>query len=150
MSDPSDAPRPAGPIEAAAHALTGWLGSTTSIGLALAALALWALARPLFASRQDWVDAVTVGLASLSFLLMLLLQRSQNKDTRALHLKLNELIASQRGASNRLIGLESLSEADAHRLHGHYQSLAERARGEDDPTAPHTIEESAGGRNGEP
>ena len=150
MSDETDDPRPAGPFEAAAHALTGWLGSATSLALALAVLALWALARPLFASREDWVDAVTVGLSAASFLLMLLLQRSQNKDTKALHLKLNELIASQRGASNRLIDLESLSEADAHRLHGHYKELAERAKGEDDPTARHTVEESAGGRDGNP
>jgi low affinity Fe/Cu permease len=124
--------------------MTGWLGSTSSIGLALVALAGWTLSRPLFPTRQDRVDTLVISLAVLSFLLMLLLQRGQNKDTLALQLKLNELIASQRGASNRLIDLESLSEDDARSLHRHYQRLANNMKDEDDPTAPHSVEESAG------
>jgi low affinity Fe/Cu permease len=147
MSKQPEEPRAAGPFETAVHALTGWLGSTASIALAVAMVGAWALARPLFASREDWVDTLVIALAALSFLLMLLLQRSQNKDTLALQLKLNELIASQHGASNRLIDLENLSEADARKLHRHYQRLAKHTKGEDDLTAPHTVEESAGGRN---
>jgi low affinity Fe/Cu permease len=143
VSEQPEEPRPAGPFESAVHALTGWLGGAASLAVALAAIAAWALARPLFDTWQSWLDVLAVSLSALSFLLMLLLQRSQNKDTLALQLKLNELIASQRGASNRLIDLENLSEEDARRLHRHYQRLAKHAKGEDDPTAPHTVEEAA-------
>ncbi len=135
MSERTEPPQAPDRMEAAVHALTGWLGSTSSILLTLAALAAWALSGPLFASRQAWLETLLVPLTVLTFVLMLLLQRSQNKDTRALQLKLNELIASQEGASNRLIGLESRPEEEARRLHGHYQDLAERARGEADPAA---------------
>src|SRR4051812_32294567 len=123
MSVEPEEPSKPGRLEHAVHSLTGWLGGNASILCTLAAVAARGGSRSLFTARQDWQDALIVPLNALSFVLILLLQRSQNKDTLALQLKLNELIASQRGASNRLIDLESLSEAEVVRLHRHYQSL---------------------------
>jgi low affinity Fe/Cu permease len=62
------------------------------------------------------------------FLMLLLLQRSQNKDTLALQIKLNEVVAALKGASNRLIAVENLSEDEIQRLHDHFQELASQAR----------------------
>ena len=71
-----------------------------------------------------------------------LIQRSQNKDTRAIELKLNELVAAMEGASNRLIGIEELSESDLDTLRRHYQRLSEMAAKEMDITRSHSLDEA--------
>ncbi len=83
-------------------------------------------------------------------MLIFLLQRSQNKAVLTLQLKLNEVIASQHGASNRLIALENLSEAEVEFLQRHYQSLATSARADEDPGKVHSVEEAAGTIRGHP
>ena len=79
--------------------------------------------------RNDraWQNAITVTLTILSFLLIFLLQRTQNKALLSIHLKLNEIVASQHGASNHLIDVENRSEAEVGRLHQHYQKLAAKS-----------------------
>ena len=130
-------------FERAVHGTTRWMGSTPAILLVLSAVMAWLLCRPLFETRQDWQDAMTTPLCVLTFVLLFLLQRSQNKAMLAVQLKLNEIIASRRGASNRLIDLENLSEEDVARLHRHYQALAAGTSAEEDPGAPHSVEEAA-------
>ena len=136
----------AGPplFEGTVHTLSGWLGSTPGLLLVLAAVTAWLLSRPLFESRQDWQDLAIVPAKALTFVLIFLLQRSQNKAVLTLQLKLNEVIASQQGASNRLIALENLSEAEVAFLQRHYQSLATSAQADDDPGKVHSVEEAAG------
>jgi low affinity Fe/Cu permease len=74
--------------------------------------------------------------------MVFLIQRSQNKDSQALHLKLNEIVAVLQGASNRLINVEDLTEQEVQTLHRHYQKLAELARRERTLTESHSIEEA--------
>jgi low affinity Fe/Cu permease len=74
--------------------------------------------------------------------MVFLIQRSQNKDALAIHLKLNELVAAMKGASNRLIEAEGLTEKELNALRRHYQELAALAAREADLTKSHSVEEA--------
>jgi low affinity Fe/Cu permease len=71
-----------------------------------------------------------------------LIQRAQNKDSLAIHLKLNEIVAAMTGASNRLVDVESLSEKELDHLHRFYSELASLCRREQDITVSHSVEEA--------
>jgi len=74
--------------------------------------------------------------------MVFLIQRTQNKDSLALHLKLNEIVAALEGASNRLIEVEALSERDLQTLRKHYRELADLSRAAEDVTESHSVEEA--------
>jgi low affinity Fe/Cu permease len=78
----------------------------------------------------------------VTFLMVFLIQRSQNKDALAVQLKLNELVAAMKGASNRLIDVEDLSEHELEVLHAHYRTLANMAKREADVACSHSVEEA--------
>jgi len=78
----------------------------------------------------------------VTFLMVFLIQRAQNKDALALHLKMNEIVAAMRGASNRLIDIEDLTEEEVQVLHQHYRKLAAMAKEESDIQSSHSIEEA--------
>jgi len=128
-----------------AHGLTRWLGSTFAFLLVLLFVGGWFASRSLFDSRESWQNTIMVTLAIVTFLLLFLLQRTQNKALLAIQLKLNEIVATQQGASNRLIDLENLSESEIARLHRHFQALATQAQAEENLGVYHTVEESARG-----
>jgi low affinity Fe/Cu permease len=75
-------------------------------------------------------------------LMVFLIQRSQNKDALAIHLKLNEIVAALEGASNRLIDVESLTEKEIQTLHKHYKELVRMAKADLSLTNSHSIEEA--------
>jgi len=102
---------------------TRWTGSSWAIGLAVLMLLIWLITGPFFHWSDTWQLVMNTIASIITFLMVFLLQRSQNKDTLAIQTKLNELIASQRGADNRLINLEDLSEDEVRKLHQHYQQL---------------------------
>jgi low affinity Fe/Cu permease len=129
-------------FERGVHALTRWLGSTMAFVLVLLAIGTWFVSRKYFETDVAWQNAIMVTLAILTFLLLFLLQRTQNKALLSIQLKLNEIVASQPGASNRLIDLENLPEAEVDRLHKHFQAIALRAQEEENPGEYHTVEES--------
>jgi low affinity Fe/Cu permease len=137
-------PRPLIPLEKTAHTMSRWLGSTPAFVLVLLGIVGWFIARPWFSSTEAWQNAIMVTLAIVTFLLLFMLQRAQNKALLSIHLKLNEILASQQGASNRLIGIENLTEAEVAEMHEHFQSLVNATRAEKNPCAYHTVEESAG------
>lgn len=134
------------PVETMAHGLTRWLGRTSAFLLVVLFIGAWLASRPFFDTRESWVDAIVVTLAIVTFLLILLLQRSQNKAVLSIQLKLNEIVATQQGASNRLIDLENLPEAEIARLHRHFQTLATQAKAEGNRGDFHTVEEAAGAK----
>src|SRR5664279_541275 len=74
--------------------------------------------------------------------MVFLIQRSQNKDSLALHLKLNEIVAAMKGASNRMIDVESLTERELRVLHAHYETLARMAKRDIDLLSSHSVEEA--------
>src|SRR6185369_11123804 len=84
------------------------------------------------------------GTTIVTFLMVFLIQRAQNKDAQTIQLKLNEIVAALQGASNRLINVEDLSEAEVQVLHRHYNKLNELARRDSARTESHSIEEATG------
>jgi low affinity Fe/Cu permease len=103
-------------------------GSFWAFSLALTVITVWAATGPLFGFSETWQLIINTGTTIITFLMVFLIQHAQNKENRALQLKLNELIAATRGASNRLIDLEDLSEHEIEALYHRYQRLANSAR----------------------
>jgi low affinity Fe/Cu permease len=135
--------RKAGMLEASAGWATTWTGSSWAFALALASIALWIATGPLFHYSDTWQLVVNTATTIITFLMVFLIQRSQNKESRALQLKLNELIAAVQGASNRLINVEDLSEAEIRTLHTHYERLLELAKRDERITTSHSVEEAS-------
>lgn len=111
-----------------ASSVTRWAGSPAAFCGALLAVLLWALTGPLFGFSQTWQLVINTATTIVTFLMVFLIQQSQNKDSVALHLKLNELLAANREASNRMIGIEDLDEQDLREVASFYMRLSDRAK----------------------
>jgi low affinity Fe/Cu permease len=120
---------------------TRWTGSTTAFILAAATIVVWIVTGPMFHWSDTWQLVANTFTTIVTFLMVFLIQRTQNKDSLALQLKLNEVVAAIEGASNRLISVEDLSEEELRTLHEHYATLAEMAK-EHRLTDSHSIEEA--------
>ena len=120
---------------------TRWAGSPLAFALATFAVVVWAATGHLFDYSENWQLVVNTGTTIVTFLMVFLIQQSQNKDSVALHLKLNELLAAHRTASNRMIGIESLDEQDLREVAAFYTRLAERAKTSGPIKEVHSIDE---------
>jgi low affinity Fe/Cu permease len=129
-------------LESLSWAVTRWTGSSGAFAAAVSIVLAWALIGPLFRFSDTWQLVINTGTTIVTFLMVFLIQRSQNKDSVALHLKLNELVAAMEGASNRLIDVEALTERELTVLRKHYRELAKLAHDETDLTKSHSIEEA--------
>jgi low affinity Fe/Cu permease len=129
-------------FEAFSKVITRFTGSTAAFGCALAVIVLWALVGPIFRFSDTWQLVINTGTTIVTFLMVFLIQRAQNKDSLALHLKLNELVAAMSSASNRLVDVESLSEEEQAHLHRFYHELAALCRKEGDLRISHSVEEA--------
>ena len=98
-------------------------GSAWSFGTAVLVVLAWGLTGPLFRFSDTWQLVINTGTTILTFLMVFLIQHTQNKESRAVQLKLNELLASTEGASNRLISIEDFSEDDLEDLHLRFLKL---------------------------
>ena len=119
------------------------LGRSTAFVLAILGVGLWAVTGPFFGWSDTWQLVINTGTTIVTFLMVFLIQRTQNKDARAIHMKLNEIVAALEGASNRLIDVEDLTEEDIETLHRHYQKLVEMAKKDMKLTQTHSVEEAA-------
>src|SRR5262245_59269666 len=90
-------------LERLSHAVTAWTGSSWAFALAAAVIIVWLITGPLFHFSDTWQLVINTGTTIVTFLMVFLIQRSQNKDSLAIQLKLNEIVAAIPGASNRLI-----------------------------------------------
>ena len=102
----------------------------------------WALTGPLFGYSETWQLVINTGTTIITFLMVFLIQRAQNKDSLVLHLKLNELLAATQGASNRLINAQDFSEEEIRTLHDFYCALAKLAKQDNDFGKTHSVEEA--------
>jgi low affinity Fe/Cu permease len=105
-------------------------------------IVIWAVTGPIFGFSDTWQLVINTGTTIVTFLMVFLIQRTQNKDALAIQLKLNELVAAMEGASNRLIDCESLTEDELRVLHQHYAKLVTMSKKELALTASHSIEEA--------
>ena len=117
-------------------------GTSTAFILACLVILIWITTGPLFHFSDTWQLVINTGTTIVTFLMVFLIQRSQNKDALAIHLKLNEIVAALDGASNRLIDVEDLTEAEIKTLHIHYQKLVSMAKKDMKLTQSHSIEEA--------
>jgi low affinity Fe/Cu permease len=111
-----------------ASAVTRWAGSPLAFCASVVTVGAWALLGPFYRFSENWQLVINTGTTIVTFLMVFLIQQSQNKDSVALHLKLNELLAAHRSASNRMIGIEQLDEEDLREVAAFYARLATRAK----------------------
>lgn len=130
-------------LEKFSHQATRATGTSLAFVLAVGVVLAWLITGPIFKYSDTWQLVINTGTTIITFLMVFLIQRAQNKDAVAIHLKLNEIVAALEGASNRLIDVEDLSEADIEALRKYYRRLIELARKDDNLTSTHSIEEAA-------
>jgi low affinity Fe/Cu permease len=129
-------------FERFASAATRFTGSVPAFALALGIILFWAITGPIFHFSDTWQLVINTGTTIVTFLMVFLIQQTQNKDGLAIQLKLNELVAALEGASNRLISVEDLTGEELQILRAHYQLLAKRAQELADTKESHSIEEA--------
>jgi len=124
-----------------ASRVTRWAGSPVAFAAALLSVVIWAALGHYFNYSENWQLVINTGTTIVTFLMVFMIQQSQNKDSIALHLKLNELLAATRQASNRMIGIEDLDEQDLREVADFYVRLAARARDGGKGKETHSIDE---------
>lgn len=103
-------------------------GRPATFVVAVAIILAWALTGPLFGFSDTWQLVINTGTTIVTFLMVFLIQNTQNRDSEAIQVKLDELIRAVEGAHNALLDLEELEEKDLDRIRTSYKKLAERAR----------------------
>jgi low affinity Fe/Cu permease len=130
-------------FEKAAAKATHATGSTPAIILAFILVLAWLFCGPLFHYSQKWQMIINTGTTTITFLMVFLIQKSQNKDSLAIQLKLNELVAAHEFASNRLVNVEDMTEEELKVIQKYYSKLSDFARKEDEnPQQSHSIDET--------
>ncbi|HTD99491.1 MAG TPA: low affinity iron permease family protein [Mucilaginibacter sp.] len=115
-------------------------GSSAAFIIAISVIVIWGVTGPIFNYSDTWQLIINTGTTVVTFLMVFLIQKSQNKDSKAIHLKLNELLASHEGASNRMVDIEDLTEIELDQLHKFYVQLSDLAEKEDELTCTHSID----------
>ena len=129
-------------FETFATFITHAVGHPVAFIIAVLVIILWGVSGPIFKFSDTWQLIINTSTTIVTFLMVFLIQLSQNKDSEAIQLKLNELVAAQKGASNRLINVEDLSEEDLQKLHKYYNKLSELAKKKKEIGESHSIEEA--------
>ena len=122
--------------------ITKATGSPAAFITAMSVIIVWGISGPLFDYSDTWQLVINTGTTIITFLMVFVIQQSQNKDTMAIHLKLNELIASSEKASNHLIDIEDLTEDELEVLKKFYIKLSVLADKENDLHASHSLDEA--------
>ena len=105
-------------------------GHPGAFGLAALVIAAWLVTGPIFGYSDTWQLVINTGTTIVTFLMVFLIQNTQNRDSHAVQLKLDEIIRSLEGAHNALLDIEELEEGDLDRIRSRYVDLAKKARGE--------------------
>jgi low affinity Fe/Cu permease len=103
-------------------------GHPLAFVVAMTIVAVWAITGPLFQYSDTWQLVINTGTTIVTFLMVFLIQNTQNRDTAAMHIKLDELIRAVQGAHNALLDLEEMEDADIETLRKDYERLASDAR----------------------
>lgn len=115
-------------------------GSATAFITAVLIILIWGITGPVFKFSDVWQLVINTSTTIITFLMVFLIQKSQNKDSKAIHLKLNELIAADKYASNRMVDIEDLSEKELNKLHEFYHTLSDLAEKDSDIHKSHSID----------
>lgn len=109
-----------------AHATSDAVGSPWAFGIAVIAIVAWALSGPFLNFSTTWQLLINTITTVLTFLMVFLIQNMQNRDAKAIHLKLDELIRSVKAARNEMIDLEDMADEDLEKLHKEFQLVRSR------------------------
>ena len=110
-----------------AQATSNWAGSQSAFVLAFGSILLWAVTGPIFRYSDTWQMVINTGTTIVTFLMVFLIQNTQNRDGAALQTKLDELIRAVEGAENALINMEEMTEDELEATHARFIKLAEQA-----------------------
>ncbi|CAN5890661.1 hypothetical protein BH11BAC4_BH11BAC4_08750 [soil metagenome] len=134
-------------IEKNFHRFSNWVakatGSPAAFFSALTIVILWAISGRFFHYSEVWQMIINTGTTIITFLMIFIIQQSQNKDTTAIHLKLNELIASNKNTSNRLVASEDMTPAELEVIKKYYRKLSEKSNDKESVYAIHSFDEKA-------
>ncbi len=125
-----------------ATGVTRATGSTAAFILAFLVVLVWAVSGPFFHYSANWQLVINTGTTIITFLMVFLIQKAQNKDSLAIQLKLNELVAAHEFASNRLVNVENMSEEDLKVIQKYYTGLSSMAKREESLQESHSIDEA--------
>ncbi|OXB01889.1 low affinity iron permease family protein [Flavobacterium pectinovorum] len=117
-------------------------GSTTAFLSAFLIVIVWAVCGPIFNYSETWQLVINTGTTIITFLMVFLIQKAQNKDSLAIQLKLNELVASNKYSSNSLVDIESMTEEEMIIIQKYYHRLSELAKKEVSIKTSHSIDEA--------
>lgn len=129
-------------FDSVAKAVTQFAGRPAAFIIAVMFVVVWAIAGPFFDFSETWQLVINTTTTIITFLMVFIIQQSQNKDTMAVQLKLNELIACNKKASNRLIDIEDLTEQELIVLKKFYIKLADLAEKDQELYSSHSIDEA--------
>jgi low affinity Fe/Cu permease len=129
-------------FERFSNTISSYSGSSPVFMTAIGLILLWAVTGPVFHFSNTWLLIVNTGTSIITFLMVFLIQKAQNKEAIAVQLKLNELIASNNSASNRLLNIQDLSEDELTTLYEHYKRLVELTQKARSNTKSHTVEDA--------
>jgi low affinity Fe/Cu permease len=129
-------------LEKFSTAVTSAAGSTPAFIIALTLVICWAITGPMFNYSEEWQLVINTGTTIITFLMVFLIQKSQNKDSLAIQLKLNELVASHEFASNRLVNVENMTEDELKVIRKYYAHLSEFTKKEESLQQSHSIDEA--------
>jgi len=129
-------------FEKVSNTITTYSGSTPVFVIAVGLILVWGFSGPVFHFSNTWLLIVNTGTSIITFLMVFLIQKSQNKESIAVQLKLNELIAANNSASNRLLNIQDLSEDQLNTLYEHYRTLVELTQKAKSNTKSHSIEDA--------
>jgi len=131
-----------GVMEKFSSHVTAMTGTTPAFIIAFSLVLVWAATGPVFDFSEEWQMVINTGTTIITFLMVFLIQKSQNKDSLAVQLKLNELVASHEFASNRLVNVEDMTEDELKVIKKYYISLSELAKKEGSLQQSHSIDEA--------
>jgi low affinity Fe/Cu permease len=129
-------------FESFASSATKASGSPIAFAIAFLIVLIWGASGPLFHFSQTWQTIISTSTTIITFLMVFLIQKSQNKDSLAIQLKLNELVAANEFASNRLLNVEKMTEDELKVIHKYYSKLSDFTKNEDTITQSHSIDET--------
>jgi low affinity Fe/Cu permease len=129
-------------FEKFASSATKVTGSSYAFLIAVSIIVVWAITGPIFKFSDTWQLVINTGTTIVTFLMVFVIQQTQNKDSMALQLKLNELIACEERASNRLIDIEDMSQEELETIKKFYVKLASLAKKEMDLHTSHSVDEA--------
>jgi low affinity Fe/Cu permease len=118
------------------------VGSSYAFGIAFGLIVVWLITGPFFDFSETWQLIINTGTTIITFLMVFLIQKSQNKDSLAIQLKLNELLAANELASNRMVNVEELTEEELAAIHKYYAKLNELSKKEGNIHKSHSIDEA--------